>query len=177
MEPIRTAFPKLFTLGVSCEALAVVGGATICAVIYAFVTHKPKKWIWIGLTAEYVCYIVYVTLMSRPFGEESLLDWDLIGKHRQAWEQMNPEAMYDIVMNVVLFVPLGLLMVSSFKQFQVSSGLKVVAVAFMLSLFIELMQYLFCLGTCELADVLHNTLGACLGVFILKLCRLIWIRN
>ena len=58
-----------------------------------------------------------------------------------------------IGLNILLFVPLGLLI----------GGKKGIAAGFVLSAGIEAAQYVFRLGYCEADDVLNNTLGAALG--------------
>lgn len=60
----------------------------------------------------------------------------------------------DILMNIILFFPLGFLI----------GGWKGLVVGFLFSCTIEVVQYFGRLGFCELDDVLNNTIGACLGV-------------
>ncbi len=45
---------------------------------------------------------------------------------------------------------------------------KVIIIAFLTSAFIEASQYIFALGECEIDDVISNTLGAWLGVYLFK---------
>ena len=45
---------------------------------------------------------------------------------------------------------------------------KVIIIAFLASVFIEASQYIFALGECEIDDVIGNTLGAWLGVYLFK---------
>lgn len=44
---------------------------------------------------------------------------------------------------------------------------------FLLSVTVELLQYVFCLGYCEMDDVLHNTIGAAIGVLAFKAIHLL----
>ena len=60
----------------------------------------------------------------------------------------------DIVLNILLFVPLGLII----------GGWKGLLICFALSGMIEAAQYFFQIGFCELDDVLNNTIGAGIGV-------------
>lgn len=60
----------------------------------------------------------------------------------------------DIKLNILLFIPFGF----------VVGGRKGIVFGLILSCCIELTQYVFCLGYCEMDDVLNNTIGASLGV-------------
>lgn len=65
---------------------------------------------------------------------------------------------WDIVLNILLFIPLGFLLGRK--------GWKAILFGFLLSAFIELAQYVFLLGYCEADDVLNNTIGCVLGVLL-----------
>lgn len=59
----------------------------------------------------------------------------------------------DIVLNILLFVPLGMLV----------GGKRAIIIGITLSLYIEFCQYVFVLGYCEIDDILNNTMGTVLG--------------
>lgn len=106
------------------------------------------KWI---LVAIVVIIILQITIFSRNAGQEHIfkpLFWEL---KNGMWK--------DIWMNVLLFVPLG----------SIVGGRKGIITGLLLSCCIEITQYVFCLGYCEMDDVLNNTLGASLGVGIRSL--------
>lgn len=65
--------------------------------------------------------------------------------------------------NVVMFVPVGVLAgwLWKWRGLWVAAGL---------SLLIELLQLVSSRGLCELDDVLHNCLGAAIGVGIWMVC-------
>ena len=75
------------------------------------------------------------------------------------------------ILNVLLFVPIG---------FWAGCGLqrltwkKVLILGGGLSVFIELLQFVFKKGFCETDDVIHNVLGCIIGFYI---CRLIFMRQ
>ena len=68
-------------------------------------------------------------------------------------------------MNAVLFYPAGLLLAGLMPENRsYRKGMLCTVLIFALfSLVIELSQYFWQLGNCEIDDVLHNTLGAGLG--------------
>ncbi|WP_440709486.1 VanZ family protein [Herbiconiux sp. YIM B11900] len=70
-----------------------------------------------------------------------------------------PASAVDAVLNVAVFVPLGLLLALTGTRLR-----SVFALALALTLFIEITQYLTDLGrTADINDVITNTVGACLG--------------
>lgn len=67
---------------------------------------------------------------------------------------------WDIALNILLFMPLGVLLGDK--------GWKAILFGFLLSVFIECAQYVAVLGYCEADDVLNNTIGAAIGSLLFK---------
>ena len=67
---------------------------------------------------------------------------------------------WDIILNVVLFVPLGFLVKLLFRELKLW---KMVLIAIGLSVFIETNQYFFEKGIAQFDDVMHNTIGSAIG--------------
>lgn len=90
------------------------------------------------------------------------------GTRNEAWRLL--------VMNILLFFPLGLTMPHILPtKWSCRKILLVVALAgFGLSLCIEVLQYVFAVGVAELDDLLCNTIGAVLGCLHIFVSRLIW---
>ena len=106
------------------------------------------KWI---LAVIVVTVILYITVFCRSIGTEHifrLLFWELKNGY---WK--------DIGLNILLFVPFGV----------VIGGRKGILAGFILSFIIEVIQYVFCLGYCEMDDVLNNTIGVLIGALINKI--------
>lgn len=105
---------------------------------------KYVKWVLVLL---YIYFILTQTIIGRSTQAESIfqgLFWEI---RSGMWS--------DILMNILLFIPLGFL-VEDWK-----GG---IVMGFALSVGIELTQYVFHLGYCELDDVLNNTIGSAFGV-------------
>jgi len=69
------------------------------------------------------------------------------------------------ILNVLLFVPIGFLAGCGLR------GMTFKSVIFLgggLSVFIELLQFVFKKGFCETDDVIHNILGCLIGYGLLK---------
>lgn len=106
------------------------------------------KWI---LVAIVIIIILQITIFSRNAGQEHIfkpLFWEL---KNGMWK--------DIWLNMLLFIPLGFIL----------GGRKGIIIGLILSCCIEFTQYMFCLGYCEMDDVLNNTIGASLGASIRSL--------
>lgn len=116
-----------------------------------------------------VIVILYTTVLSR--GESTLgAQWFPFASFARAIEQ--PEAYRSMLMNVVLFVPLGLSLPFVFRGKISKKVLLTVLFGFVLSVTIEMSQYLFTLGFAETDDIICNTLGTIVGgcdYLILKL--------
>lgn len=72
----------------------------------------------------------------------------------------NPSLLVENLMNVVVFIPIGLLLPFSLKGYKFKC---VLLAGLSLSLTIELLQFVFKTGYCEFDDLFHNTLGATIG--------------
>ena len=102
------------------------------------------------LVALYILIILWVTLFSRRPGTERIfrgLFWEI---EMGYWN--------NIIQNILLFIPLGFLI----------GGKRGIIAGVLLSIGIELTQYIFSLGYCELDDVLNNTIGAAIGSLLFK---------
>ena len=69
------------------------------------------------------------------------------------------------VLNVVIFVPLGIYAGVLFGRWILSRKLLFI---FLLSLLVEVLQYIFQLGAFDVTDIMTNTLGGVIGLMIFK---------
>lgn len=102
------------------------------------------------LVAFYILIILWITLFSRePMTTRIFrgLFWEI---EMGYWN--------NIIQNILLFIPLGFLI----------GGKQGIIAGVLLSIGIELTQYIFRLGYCELDDVLNNTIGAAIGSLLFK---------
>lgn len=116
------------------------------------------------LFAAYTIFIVWYTLLIRePRGAERVFKPELFWAIR-AWIDnptvVNKAEAVQYVQNILFFMPYGLLF--PWKD----NWKRVFVTALVLSVFIELFQFIFNLGWCEVDDVISNTLGAMIGYWI-----------
>lgn len=72
-------------------------------------------------------------------------------------------------MNVFLFVPMGLTLLFALPEKMNHKVLLSVLCAMVLSMIVEILQYVFQLGRAETDDVICNTLGAAIGTLAFSL--------
>lgn len=80
--------------------------------------------------------------------------------------------LYNVVGNVVCFIPNGFLLPLVFKR--IKNGVAVTLITFGFSLIIELFQLLFKLGSFDVDDLFLNTLGGLIGYIIYYIFRRIY---
>ncbi|WP_438483744.1 VanZ family protein [Streptomyces sp. S186] len=139
------SFPIALSIGVlGCVAIAVA----------TFLTGRPRRtshrvcaalgWLW-------VAGVVGLTFGTRSGGGQAM--------NLKLLDLSNPADAWDFFLNVLMFVPGGLLMASA--------GMRLLGAAtlgFLGSLAIETMQYLTASGrTADINDLLANTLGCVAG--------------
>lgn len=135
---------------------------------------KRINWILLLLS---VVLIFSFTLLHRTSGSGGI---NLKPFHSFSDAKKQPEYYRLMLMNILLFFPLGLSLSSLLpRRLSVARrfGLTVLA-GLLLSLSVELLQLLFRLGTAELDDLMTNTLGAFAGALQLplSLCLEKWRR-
>ncbi|MCM1224282.1 MAG: VanZ family protein [Lachnospiraceae bacterium] len=132
---------------------------------------KSRNRVKFVLFIAYCLFIVYYTLLSREVGDSHRADL----RFMWAYQEMligHPEWKEDVgynLKNILFFIPFGFLFpgVSHlFVHFKNRKWLFVLCCGAALSFLIEIAQYIFCLGLCELDDVLCNGLGALIGYWL-----------
>ena len=117
---------------------------------------STKKWIP-ALLISYVLIILGETLLFRTTNKTGC-------KLTPFWSYDYPELNAQIIANILLFIPFGLLAGQLW-------GWKSIPLATFFSFCIEAVQLVFCLGLSEIDDIIHNTTGAAIGCLPLLVCR------
>ena len=110
------------------------------------------------LLAAYILFILMETIIGRKTG---------VGRVELVpfWSYSHPELRMEIVLNYMLFIPLGFLLYLCFGE---KYGLRVVIAGFLLSALIELIQLTFKIGVFEFDDMIGNTIGCLIGAVVGK---------
>jgi VanZ family protein len=143
--------------------------AVFAAMLYVTLYRKyaRKRWLRPGigvLLAGWFLAVLWITIFSRESGAYES-SWIPLHAYWLAFSERNPELIRSCFMNVALFYPAGLLFAGLLPQgIRYRSRMLCTVICFgLFSLSIELCQHFFQLGTTEIDDVLHNTLGAVAG--------------
>lgn len=108
------------------------------------------------LLVLYIGFIVYMTLWARDGTTRG--NFELFWSYRQFMS--SPSLRLEIMNNIWLFVPLGGILA------RLGLGRKSVLVCTLLSVCIETVQYFTGLGLAEFDDVISNTLGGAIGMWL-----------
>lgn len=73
-----------------------------------------------------------------------------------------------VLMNVLLFIPFGFFVKGTFSKW---NWKRVLIVGVLLSITIEVLQFLLKRGVAELDDIIHNTFGCALGILLYEVAR------
>ncbi len=134
----------------------------VCALVYLLIYLRIRRWkgfrpCWGTLVLIWFLAVAWSTLLRRAPGDFGGFQ-PLFASYRYALVQ--PEAYRSNFMNILLFFPGGLLLTPLMKGRRIWMAL---AGLILYSMVIEILQYRFSLGTGEMDDILHNSLGALFG--------------
>lgn len=111
-----------------------------------------------------ITVVITMTLYGRAPREEFAFRFQLFGSYIEVFRDNNVELLLQIIMNVIMFVPLGLFLPCCFRVFGKNR------LVFLTALFssggIELIQGIARIGMFEMDDILGNVVGAEIGYLI-----------
>lgn len=125
------------------------------------------QFLWL-LLIEYVLLIFCSTVLCRDYYPASAVHL------RPFWSYYSQiDGQFGIqpehIMNVIIFIPIGIIIGMMSMRNVIW---KAAIIGCLASCTIELFQYLFSRGICEIDDVANNTIGCVIGGFIIKKLRL-----
>ncbi len=137
--------------------------AILCIGMVALIAIKGIRTCWkqisILILIEYVFVIFCSTVLFREYAASSGHNFSIFWSYKAILEG---ESYYiaENIMNVVTFIPVGLLLPCAFRHIK---WWQIALIGLEVSLSIETLQYLLHRGFSELDDVIHNTLGCMIG--------------
>ena len=131
--------------------------------LFALKRQKAYRKIAILSLVEYGLLICCSTIFFRAVNAVRGYDY------HPFWSYERQELFVENVMNVVVFVPVGLLLGASFVGLKWKNAILISAC---FSFSIEMLQFVFKRGFSEIDDVIHNTLGCAIGFGLYKTVRL-----
>ena len=142
---------------------------------------RARRALGVAMLLAYACVCARLTLVGRRVGAGPRVNLQPLWSYRAAlmWEghQLRVQdagLLEQIVLNYLLFVPLGCLLPFTWPERYVGDGAargvaRVALVAAACSLCVELAQLALRVGLFELDDVLDNAIGAVLGYLLFRL--------
>lgn len=144
----------------------IVAAMVLLVLLWGILGSRIDKKCWKAINAAAflagLAAVLYMTVAAREPGVQEAV-FAPLQSFIEAKEQ--PEMYRSMLMNVFLFVPLGLSLPNVLPERR-HPGVNVcltIVVGFALSAAIEWCQYRYGLGRCEADDVIMNTLGAAIG--------------
>lgn len=120
-----------------------------------------KRLLWWLVFLCYIFVVAGATLFSRGSNYEYDIIPPLFYSYKNAWNNWSITEWRNIILNICMFVPFGLLLPMGLKWFR--KCYRTYVAGFLFSLLIELSQMIFKIGIFEPDDLLDNTLGAIIG--------------
>ena len=138
--------------------------SVFCLGVVVFIAWKGFKtglrYSAILLLVEYIFLLFCSTVIFRTIGETRQNDF------HPFWSYDRPELLVENIMNVVVFVPVGMILGSLLRV--KGSWLVALLIGCSISITIEALQFWFMRGFSELDDVMHNTVGCLIGWCMVK---------
>lgn len=122
---------------------------------------------WFGITIS--ATLLRVEFAYRQYNFHLFMAW------REAWNKFTIQVWLNILLNIALFIPLGVLLPLMFKKFR--KWYIAFCGGFLFSLIIEIIQIITLKGMFDVDDIFNNTLGAVLGWCIVMIIITIVQRN
>lgn len=157
---IKTGVPVWFLI------LTLFASVLVFFLMQRYVPNQNKQIQKICLI-EYVIIVISSTIVFRTSADDYDYNFTPFWSYYQIKHNLRPYLVYENLLNVILFIPIGLLVAS------IQSAKLYVALLFgcIFSICIEICQFVFKCGLCEVDDIIHNTIGAAIGIIIYQLFR------
>ena len=118
---------------------------------------------------EYIILLFCSTVIFRPTGDTRQYDFHPFWSYN-AIQEGREDLLAENIMNVVVFIPVGLILGLLLKV--KGSWLIALMMGLAISVTIEALQFFLMRGFSEVDDVMHNTLGCILGYILVKGARI-----
>mgnify|MGYP004458584977 FL=1 len=123
---------------------------------------RVKKFLLGSLLSEYYFLVLCSTVICRGCGSERSKELIPFWNYADIWNRVDyPTDLIEVLLNIALFVPIGLLLGGMGMRLK-----RIFLSGVVLSCVIEGSQFAFRRGLCETDDVIHNTLGCIIGYLV-----------
>lgn len=134
-------------------------------------TILKKKMVLYGVTILYAIIVLGAVFLNRGniYGNAN---FQLFYSYREAYHKMELSLFRNNVLNMLLFVPFGVLLPCYSEKFR--KFYKVVFLGLLSSILIETVQYVTKIGIFEIDDIFNNTVGVLIGYCFWGIVNCIW---
>lgn len=143
------------------------------------ITKRHKKtyqsWIFGMLLSLEITVIFAMTLYGRTIGTRREIRLLPFTSYIEAFRPENIALLLQVIMNILMFVPLGILLPLNFKRFE--KGKSVILATLVISGAIESVQGILRIGVFDVDDILGNVFGAGIGVLCYQALQWLKKRN
>ena len=141
---------------ISFSVLCIV--MTIGFIVYR--GQRMKKFVLGALAIEYYFLVLCSTVICRTAPISKRLELMPFYNYVDIWNGVDfKRTLMEVLLNVALFVPIGLLLGGMMQK----GAVKILLIGCVLSSLIGLLQLATGRGLCETNDVIHNTVGCIMG--------------
>lgn len=132
-------------------------------------TLNKRKMFLYAISICYATIVLGAVFLNRN-GLYGVSNLHLFSSYKEAYHKMEISLFRNIILNILLFVPLGFLL--PMYSDKLKKIYKAVSIGFAITLAIEIIQYITKLGIFEIDDVFNDTLGTLIGycVFMIYNC-------
>ena len=125
-----------------------------------------KKALFYILCILYLVILIGAVFLDRGKGMHSI-NLHLFNSYIEAYHMMKISLFRNIILNILLFIPLGFILPIYFKK--LDKWYKTIAFGILTTIMIELVQYTTRIGIFELDDILNNNIGILIGYSYYKI--------
>ena len=126
---------------------------------------QKKKLLLYGISICYSAVVFGAVFLSRGNVYKEI-NLHLLSSYLEAYHNMSPSLIRNIILNILLFVPLGVFLPLYTKK--IDKIYIITPIGFFITLIIEIIQYSTGYGIFEIADLLNNTIGVIIGYGLYK---------
>ena len=161
----------------------IVGGALIALYLLGYFLLYKKffhgertvsvlQGIFILMLFMYLAIVLMATFLSRGAYYNHAVNLSVLRTYRQAWNSFIKRDWSVIILNILMFVPIGFLLPLSFSKCKKSWVTYLIGL--ILTIAIETGQYISRQGIFEVVDIVHNGAGCVVGYGFWIICNTIY---
>ena len=141
-------------------------------VLLLFFRKNALRYLARLVLTEYIFCVYGLTIIFRKANRAYSLFLTPFWSYKEIFNGKDPSLINEIILNVVLFVPIGLLWGAQSKnRTNKQQWLAAFVLGMGLSIVIEVLQLVFKKGSFEIDDIIHNIVGCILGFAAWKGCK------